>query len=260
VPDRFAYPTRDGHTCHGLYYPPVPARHRPPLIIRAHPGPTANAAERLDPAVQFFTRNGFAVADIDYRGSTGYGRHYRDQLRLRWGVLDPHDCADAARHLAATGRADPARTVITGASAGGYTALRALLESATPFAAATATSAVIDPAAWRQAVPRFQAHHTDSLIGPWPEAAGTYRQRSVLHHASRIHHPVLLIHGTADPITPAYHAEQLAAVLHRSGRPCTLLLLPGEGHTLKASASITAALHAELDHYQHAFEARSAGD
>jgi dipeptidyl aminopeptidase/acylaminoacyl peptidase len=259
VPDRFAYPTRDGDTCHGLYYPPVPVQHRPPLIIRAHPGPTANASERLDPVVQFFTRNGFAVADIDYRGSTGYGRRYRDQLRLQWGVLDPRDCADAARHLAATGRADPARTVITGASAGGYTALRALLEPATPFVAATATSAVIDPAAWRQAAPRFQRHHTDSLIGPWPEAADTYRHRSVLHQATGIRHPVLLIHGTADRITPAAQAEQLAALLHRSGRPCTLLLLPGEGHTLKAAANIRAALHAELAHYRRTFEARPGG-
>src|SRR5262249_22639999 len=118
-----------------------------------------------------------------------------------------------------------------------------------------ATSAVIDPAAWRQAVPRFQSHHTDSLIGPWPEAADTYRQRSVLHQASRIRHRVLLIHGTADQITPVAQAEQLAAFLHRTGRPCTLILLPGEGHTLGAAANIRAALHAELDHYQRTFEA-----
>src|SRR6266545_1588923 len=249
LPERFSYRARDGQTCHGLYYPPQKPLHPPPLIIRAHPGPTANAPERLDLAVQFFTHRGFAVADIDYRGSTGYGRRYRNELRLRWGILDPQDCADAATYLAATGRADPAHMVISGASAGGYTALRALLEPGSPFAAATATSAIIDPAAWRRAAPRFQSRHTDTLIGPWPEAADEYRRRSILHNAARIHQPILLIHGTADPITPAAQAEQLASSLQASGRRCTLLLFPGEGHNLRARTSIETAVQAELQHY-----------
>ena len=260
LPERFSYRARDGHTCHGLYYPPQQTVHLPPLIIRAHPGPTANATERLDLTVQFFTQKGFAVADIDYRGSTGYGRSYRSALRLRWGILDPQDCADAATHLAATGRVDPAHMVISGASAGGYTALRALLEAGSPFAAATATSAIIDPAAWRRAAPRFQSRHADTLIGPWPEAADEYQRRSVLHGAARIMQPVLLMHGTADPITPAAQAEQLAASLKASGRRCTLLLFPGEGHNLRARTSIETALHAELQHYRLAFAGGSLGE
>lgn len=253
-PEAFTFPARDGQACYGLYYPPRPAQRRPPLIVRAHPGPAANAALRLDHAVQFFTSRGFAVADVDYRGSTGYGRGYRQQLHRQWGVLDPRDCADAAARLAATGKADPARTVICGASAGGYTALRALLQPGHPFAAATATSAIIDPAAWRQAAPRFQARHADTLIGPWPHAAPTFRARSVLHHAARLRQPVLLIHGTADPITPASHARALADAAQAAGNPCAVLLLPGEGHTLRAAANIDKALHAELNHYQRALK------
>jgi dipeptidyl aminopeptidase/acylaminoacyl peptidase len=253
-PEVFAYRTRDGGTGHGVYHPPNPWAARPPLIVRAHPGPTANTSLRLDIAAQFFSSNGFAVADIDYRGSTGYGRTYRQQLRRQWGVLDPHDCADAAWHLAEAGKADPQRMVISGASAGGYTALRALMQPDHPFTAATARSAIIDPATWRDAVPRFQAHHTDGLIGPWPQAAGTYRARSVLHNTARIRRPVLLLHGDADLIAPVASAIELATALRAIGTPCTLIVFPAQGHTLHATAAAKA-LEAELTHYRYAFNA-----
>lgn len=251
--EQFTYPTRDGHTGHGLYYPPHTAIPRPPLIVRAHPGPTANTSLRLDIAVQFFTSNGFAVADIDYRGSTGYGRAYRQQLCGRWGILDSQDCIDAANHLASTGKADLPRMVITGASAGGYTALRALMQPDQPFAAATARSAIIDPIAWRTAAPRFQVHHTDGLIGPWPQTADVYRARSVLHNAEAIRQPVLLLHGDADPIAPVESATQLATALRAIGAPYTLITFPGEGHSLHTTA-MSRALHEELRHYRSVFD------
>ena len=140
---------------------------------------------------------------------------------------------------------------ISGASAGGYTALRAVA-TANRFTAATARSAIIDPATWRRTVPRFQRHHTTALIGAWPEHADQYRQRSALHDADRIHAPVLLVHGGRDHIAPANPVVELAARLHTAGTPCTLQLHPEEGHTLRSRTAQATALTAELDHYQHA--------
>jgi dipeptidyl aminopeptidase/acylaminoacyl peptidase len=255
-PVPFTFPTRDGAVAHGIYYPPTnpqvtasPAA--PPLIVRAHPGPTASTALRLDPSVVFFTSRGFAVADIDYRGSTGYGRAYRQALHGRWGELDAQDCAAAVDHLAAAGHADPGRAVITGASAGGYTALRALATTGA-FRAATARSAIIDPVAWRQAVPTFQRHHADSLIGSWPATASAYRERSLLELPDRITGPVLLIHGEDDPVAPVGQARALAAALTAHGRPVTVRFYPGEGHAIRRPEHAADALEAELAHYRTA--------
>jgi dipeptidyl aminopeptidase/acylaminoacyl peptidase len=248
APEPFLVLARDGRPMHGLYWPPRDRHLRPPTILRAHPGPTAACTGRLDDYVRFFTSHGYAVADLDYRGSTGHGRDHRHALRGQWGIADAHDCIDAARHLIDHGRADPRRTMISGSSAGGFTALHALADPDTPFATATARSAVIDPVAWRAAAPRFQAHHTDLLIGPWPGTAATHHERSLLTQAHRIRRPVLLIHGTDDTIAPPAPALHLAAVLRRSGTACTLLTLDHEGHTLTAFA--THATHvAELRHY-----------
>jgi dipeptidyl aminopeptidase/acylaminoacyl peptidase len=197
-PEPFSFMAKDGLTIHGPFYRP---RHRadgpPPLVVKAHPGPTANVAMRLDWHTQYLVSHGFAVAEIDYRGSTGYGRVFRNSLRGVWGHSDALDCADAAGHLASLGRADPSRTAIWGASAGGYTALRALILTDV-FAGGIARSPVIDPRTWRQTAPKFQAHHCDGLIGPWPETAALYHARSVLENAQAITCPALLIHGDAD--------------------------------------------------------------
>lgn len=247
TPEKITFPTRDGSTAYGLLHPTATAQ-PPPLIVRPHPGPTSNTTERPDAYMAFFTSRGFALLDVDYHGSTGYGRHYRNALRGQWGQLDVTDCADAVQHLAATGRIDPTRAVISGASAGGYTALRALATTDV-FAAGVARSAVIDPLAWRDAAPKFQTHHTDLLIGPWPQAQATYHQRSVLHHADAITRPVLLIHGEDDTVTPITHAQALAEAL---GTCASLVPLAHEGHMLRQAANITRALHAELAHYQRA--------
>ncbi|WP_395110613.1 S9 family peptidase [Actinomadura sp. SCN-SB] len=242
-PRAFTFPTRDGARAHGWYHPPAEDRRQPPLIVKAHPGPTASTPLRLDWHTQYFTSRGYAVAEIDYRGSTGYGRRYRQALHGQWGVLDALDCADAAAYLIATGHADRQRTAIWGASAGGYTALRAIALTDI-FTAAIAHSPVIEPTTWRNAAPKFQAHHTDSLIGPPAQAKETYRQRSLLQHPENINRPILLIHGDNDPITPPEQSHLLAQTL---GHQAHLLSFRNEGHTLRTPDSIQQALQAELD-------------
>lgn len=242
-PEPFSFATTDGARIHGLFYPPRdPARAMPPLIVKAHPGPAASALMRLEWHTQYLTSRGFAVAEIDYRGSTGYGRAFRNALRGEWGVRDVQDCADAAAHLAALGRADPRRIAIWGASAGGYTALRALIR-AQAFAACVARSPVIDPLTWRGTAPKFQAHHAGSLIGPWPAAADTYQSRSVLANAGAITHPVLLLHGEQDPVTPVSQSRALARALGNRGQ---LVVFPDEGHTLRSPEAQRRALETEL--------------
>lgn len=242
-PEPFSFTARDGLRIHGLFYRP---RQRsdgpPPLVVKAHPGPTANVAMRVDWHTQYLVSHGFAVAEIDYRGSTGYGRAFRNSLQGAWGHSDALDCADAAQHLASLGRADPQRTAIWGASAGGYTALRALILTDV-FAGGIARSPVIDPRTWRQTAPKFQAHHCDELIGAWPEAAALYHARSVLENAQTITCPVLIIHGGADPVTPVDESRALAEAL---GERAQLVILPGEGHTWRSESAMTRTLTREL--------------
>lgn len=243
-PEPFTFTARDGLAIHGLFYRPRQrADVRPPLVVKAHPGPTANVATRLDWHTQYLASHGYAVAEIDYRGSTGYGRAFRNSLRGAWGHNDALDCADTGMHLASLGTADPHRMVIWGASAGGYTALRALILTDV-FAGGIARSPVIDPRTWRHTAPKFQAHHCDGLIGPWPRAVGQYHARSVLENAQAIASPVLLIHGDADPVTPVSQTRTLAAAL---GRRARLTVLPGEGHTWRSAGSAARTLTLELD-------------
>lgn len=230
-PERFTFPTRDGGEAHGLYYAPSAQLDRPPpLIVRAHPGPTWNWPMRLDLHVQYFTSRGFAVADIDYRGSTGYGRAYRLHLRGRWGEGDATDCADAANHLAEAGRAATDRIAIWGASAGGFTVLSALT-AAHDFGGGIARSTVVDLRTWSQAAPKFQAHHATLLAGEDQRLAPS--------------RPVLLIHGDGDPVTPL---EQVRALTERSHGSARLMVIPGAGHSFRRPHDIERILAAELAH------------
>jgi len=228
-----------------------PPGRQPPLIVQPHPGPTSHARTRLEPRTQFFTSRGFALVDVDYRGSTGYGRAYRTQLDGRWGVLDAVDCVDVATFLAERGDADPGRVVVSGASAGGFTALRALATT-DRFAAGVSWFGITDLVRFRARVPRFQRHHADHLVGPWPHTASTYRERSPVHHADRITSPVLVIQGLDDDIVPPEQAEAIVAVLRRRGVPVTELTFPDEGHGFRRAGSIRRALEAELAFYLHA--------
>ncbi|MEU3455335.1 prolyl oligopeptidase family serine peptidase [Micromonospora sp. NPDC006766] len=223
-----------------LVYPPAgpTADWQAPVIVRAHPGPTASCLLRLDWQAQFFTSRGFAVVDVDYLGSTGYGRVFRESLYGRWGLDDVHDCAAVAEHLLATGRAVPGQIFIRGASAGGYTALHAVAQTG-PFAAATAVSAIVDPDRWAETVPRFQRAHALRLRG----GAGRVR-------ASGVQRPVLFIHGTADDVAVVEDVRELADQLTARNAPHRLLLLPDVGHYVATSARAGAALEAELAHYR----------
>lgn len=215
-----------------------------PVIVRAHPGPTSNAPLRLDPWVQFFVSQGFAVLDVDYRGSTGYGRAYRNALRGHWGVLDVSDCIDAVQARGHDGTLDLTRVVISGTSAGGYTALRAATNTK-HFRAATVRSAIVDPVAWRTAAPKFQSHHVDLLLGP----ISTWRDRSLLCPGITAHCPILAFHGDQDTITPLRQVREFAATI---GDRVSLVVYPDEGHGLRRPTNIEHAIHAELAHYRAA--------
>ncbi len=223
-----------------LVYPPTGAAAdwQAPAIVRAHPGPTASCLLRLDWQAQFFTSRGFAVVDVDYLGSTGYGRAFRESLYGRWGLDDVDDCAAVAVHLLSTGRAVPGQVFIRGASAGGYTALHALAQDG-PFAAATAVSAIVDPERWAETVPRFQRAHAMRLSG----GAGPVR-------AAEIERPVLFIHGTADEVAVVEDVRELTEELTSHGAAPKVLLLSDVGHYVASSRRAGAALEAELAHYR----------
>ncbi|NUW36281.1 S9 family peptidase [Nonomuraea sp. SMC257] len=236
-PQRFSFTTRDGTEAHGLFYlPTTKVAEPPPLIVRVHPGPTANWPMRLDLHAQYLTGRGFAVADVDHRGSTGYGRVYRNGLRHRWGEADVADCVDAALYLISAGRADGHRVVIWGASAGGFTVLSAL-SSTNVFAGGIARSAVVDPEEWGRSAPKFQAHHPTLLTSRSPEPAFLS--------------PLLLIHGDADPVTPL---EAVRALAQQSARS-RLVVIPGAGHTFRRPGDVTTILKAELEHLRAVLEA-----
>jgi dipeptidyl aminopeptidase/acylaminoacyl peptidase len=251
VPQPIEFPTQDGQTAHAFYYPPTNpgvtgrAGARPPLLVQPHPGPTADAKARLDLRTQFFTSRGFAVVEVNYGGSTGYGRAYRERLSGQWGVVDVADCLNAARHLVEAGKADGRGLVISGASAGGFTTLCALAFHRL-FAAGTSAFGIADLETFRAQAPKFQAHELDRLIGPYPQAAATYRARSPMHNADRIACPVLLLQGLDDKVVPPVQAQAMAEALTRTGVRHTHLTFPGEGHGFRHPDTIRRALEAEL--------------
>jgi dipeptidyl aminopeptidase/acylaminoacyl peptidase len=236
---RLQFLQRDSDEIHYLLHLPAkPTGGSMPLLVRAHPGPTDDVPQRLDWTVQFFVSHGFAVAEVAYRGSTGQGRVFRQALDGHWGEYDVQDCADVARVLVADGTARPSAVFLTGASAGGYTALQAACRADSPFTAVTATSAITDPARWTTTAPRFQRPHAAALAGPTGAV-----------HAEDVRIPVLLIHGTADTIASASETLDLAEGLAARGAPHQTLFLDGVGHYLSDPASLGDALETELAFY-----------
>jgi dipeptidyl aminopeptidase/acylaminoacyl peptidase len=240
VPEEVTVSSVDRLPITALVYPPAGAEPgwQAPLVVRAHPGPTASMSLRLDWQVQFFTSQGFAVADVDYRGSTGYGRSFRQRLYGRWGCDDVADCRAVAEHLLAEGRTTPGEIFIFGASAGGYTALQAVSSSG-PFAAAAARSSIVDPGRWASTAPRFQRPHAAQLSGG-----------AVAVQAERIQAPVLLVHGSNDRIAPVQDALDLAGGLRSRGCAHDLVVVDGAGHGLSNPDHLAAALGAELRFFQ----------
>ena len=250
----FRFPSADGREAHGFLYRPKsaaftgPPGERPPLLVKSHGGPTAATSPALRLAHQFWTSRGFALADVNYGGSTGYGRAYRELLRGCWGEVDVADCAHAARFLAAEGSADAARLLATGGSAGGYTTL-CLLTFRDEFAAGASHYGIGDLEALARDTHKFEARYTDWLIGPWPEAQALYRARSPLHHAERLARPVIFLQGGEDRVVPPAQAEAMAAALAARGVPHALVLFPDEGHGFRGQANLERALAAELWFY-----------
>ncbi len=236
VPEALWFAGHGGRPTHAWFYPPpAGAGARTPLLLRAHSGPTGMARTGLNPAIQFWTSRGWAVLDVNYGGSSGFGRTYRERLDGQWGVVDVADCAAAARAVVAAGRADGERVAMEGGSAAGFTVL-ALLCSDNVLRAGACRYPVTDLTPLAGEGHRFEAHYFETLIGPWPEASAIYRQRSPLHHAERIQAPVILFHGLDDPVVPAAQSQRLALALRERGLPVELHLFPGEGHGFRDGA------------------------
>jgi dipeptidyl aminopeptidase/acylaminoacyl peptidase len=258
TPEPIEFPTAGGRTAHALYYPPAnrdfqgPAGERPPLVVASHGGPTSGVVSELRIGFQYFTGRGIAVVDVDYGGSTGYGRAYRKRLEGRWGIVDVDDCVAAARYLAERGDVDPGRLAIRGGSAGGYTTLCALTFR-DDFTAGASYYGVADVSALARDTHKFESRYLDRLIGPWPEAEPLYRERSPIHFTDRLSCPVILLQGLEDEIVPPAQAEMMAAALDAKAIPHAYLPFPGEQHGLRQAAHIRRALEAEVYFYSRVF-------
>ena len=224
-----------------------------------HGGPTAHDYAALDLEIQFLTSRGIAVVDVNYGGSTGYGRAYRDRLRHRWGELDVNDAAAAARFLANSGRADPDRILITGGSAGGYTTLLALGISDV-FAAGISEFGVADLVSFHEETHKFESRYDEYLVGRWPEDRELYVQRSPVTHADKITRPLLLLQGLDDKVVPPSQAEAIAAALERNGVPYAYIAFEGEGHGFRGADAIRRAHEASLSFIGQVFGFEPAGD
>ncbi len=239
----------------GLYYRPTlagvhgPDGALPPLVVFCHSGPTGCAEAGFDPVLQFFTSHGFAVAAVDYAGSTGYGRAYRRRLRGAWGLADADDCAEAALALAERGLADGDRMAVRGSSAGGFTALCALARSRA-FAAAVSWYGVTDLAALAASTHDFEAHYNDRLVGPLPEAAEEYRRRSPVNLVDEMEGAVLVLQGLDDPVVPPEQATAMVAALRLRGLRVEYLGFEGESHGFRRAETMATGLAAELAFYQ----------
>jgi dipeptidyl aminopeptidase/acylaminoacyl peptidase len=245
----------DGEVAYGFYYPPAnpefeaPEGELPPLIVESHGGPTSHVKPVLDQEFLFWTSRGIGVVDVNYRGSSGYGRAYRNKLRGEWGVIDNEDCVNAALHLAQEGEADRERLAIRGGSAGGYATLCALTFHDGAFAAGASYFGVADAAALAEDTHKFESRYLDRLIGPYPERADLYRERSPIHHVEQLRSPVILLQGLEDKIVPPNQAETMAAALERNGVPYAYLAFEGEQHGFRKAETNIRCFEAELYFY-----------
>jgi dienelactone hydrolase len=258
VPEAIEYPTENGLRAHGFYYPPTnkdvvaPDGERPPLLVRSHGGPTAAASSVLNLDVQYWTSRGIGILDVNYGGSTGYGREYRQRLDGQWGVVDVDDCVNAARYLVARGDVDGARLLIDGGSAGGYTTLCALTFR-DAFAAGASHYGIGDLTIFAHDTHKFESRYLQRLVGPLPERADLYHDRSPINYVDRLSCPVILFQGLEDEIVPPNQAELMFAALRRKGLPCAYLAFAGEQHGFRRAENIRRALEAELYFFSRVF-------
>lgn len=242
TPRAISWPSPDGATTHGMYYPPqneaFTAAGPPPLVVLVHGGPTGQRGAAFYPQVQFFTSRGYAILQPNYRGSTGYGRAYRDALKGEWGILDVADSVSGARHLASEGLADAGRMVIMGGSAGGFTVLKTLEDHPGVFKAGISMYGVANQFTLVADTHKFEERYSDSLLGSLPEAADIYRERSPVFAADKIEDAMAIFQGEDDKVVPKDQSEVIVEALKRSGVPHEYHLYPGEGHGFRKSETL----------------------
>ncbi len=247
-----------GQAVHAFYYPPTnpgfraPAGTAPPLLVLSHGGPTGATDAVFDPEVQFWTTRGFAVVDVNYGGSSGYGRPYRRRLNGQWGVVDVRDAVNAAKHLVAAGKADPARLITRGGSAGGYTTLAALAFHDT-FKAGASYYGISDLEVLARDTHKFESRYMDSLVGPYPAMQSVYRERSPIHHVDRLNCALILLQGLEDKVVPPSQSEMMAAAVRTKGLPVAYVTFEGEQHGFRKAENIVRALESELYFYGKVF-------
>jgi len=257
-PQAIEFPVPGGGTAHAFYYRPrnrdfgAPDRELPPLLVKSHGGPTSSSGTTLDPEIQFWTSRGIAVADVNYGGSSGFGRAYRQRLEGNWGIVDVADCVATAQFLVTAGEVDPARLAIDGGSAGGYTTLCALTFSDV-FAAGASFFGIGDLETFVRDTHKFESRYLDRLVGPYPESAALYRERSPVHYVERLSCPVILFQGLEDRIVPPNQAESMVTALREKGEPVAYLAFEGEQHGFRRAENIQRALDAELYFYSRIF-------
>ena len=258
IPRAIEFPTEHGLTAHGFFYPPqnrdchAPEDERAPLIVKSHGGPTSAAATALSLSIQYWTSRGIAVLDVNYGGSTGYGRAYRERLKDQWGVVDVNDCVNGARYLVGEGKVDNNRLMITGGSAGGYTTLCALTFR-DAFKAGASHYGVSDAEALAKETHKFESRYLDGLFGPYPERRDIYYLRSPINFTDRLSCPVIFFQGLEDKVVPPNQAEVMVRTLRVKGVPVAYVAFEGEQHGFRQAQNIKRALDAELYFYSRVF-------
>jgi dipeptidyl aminopeptidase/acylaminoacyl peptidase len=258
IPETIEFPTEHGKTSHAFFYAPQnrdyqgPGGERPPLLVKSHGGPTAATSTTLAWEIQYWTSRGIAVLDVNYGGSSGYGRDYRERLEGQWGIVDVDDCVNGALYLAAQGRVDGERLAIRGSSAGGYTTLCALTFR-NIFKAGASYYGISDLEALAKETHKFEARYLDRLIGPYPERQDIYRNRSPIHFTDLFSCPLILFQGLEDEVVPPNQAEMMLRALQAKGLAVAYVAFPGEQHGFRRAETIKHALDAELYFYSKVF-------
>ena len=258
IPALIEFPTEHGLTAYAFYYPPqnrdyvAPTGERPPLIVRSHGGPTAATSNVFNLSTQYWTSRGFAVLDVNYGGSTGYGREYRRRLEGQWGVVDLDDCVNGARYLVERGLVDGNRLTITGGSAGGYTTLCALTFRDT-FKAGASHFGLSELETFIKDTHKFESRYLERLVGPYPQRRDLYYQRSPIHFTDRLSCPVIFFQGLEDKIVPPSQAEIMVEALKKKGLPVAYVAFPGEQHGFRRAENIKRATEGELYFYSRIF-------
>ena len=264
VPQAIEFPTTDNETAHAFYYAPknedyvAPTGEKPPLLVIGHGGPTSTTKTHLDWNIQYWTSRGFGVVDVNYRGSTGYGRDYRQQLNGRWGVVDTEDCIAAARYLVAQGEADPERLAIRGGSAGGYTTLCALAFHDV-FGAGASYFGIGDLKILAEETHKFESRYMGTLVGSLSVEADVFKVRSPVHFAEQIRCPLILFQGLEDKVVPPNQSEMMFRAVRDNGVPVAYVVYEGEGHGFRSAGNIKHSLEAELFFYSRVFDFELSG-